>query len=210
MLRGMEAVAESPPSRSAPCEDRDDIVILRDTPWALYEAILAARGERRVPRLQYASGRLELMSPGRSHERIRSMMRRLAEAFGEECDIPMDGYGAWTLREEGVARGVEPDECYIFNDSEADRPDLAIEVIWTSGGLDKLDLYAPLRVREVWFWEDGHISVHVLRGDRYVESARSEVLPTIDLALLTRFATRTDQSAALKEYRAAVRAARGG
>jgi len=206
----MEAVAESPPARSVPREDRDDIVILRDTPWALYEAILAARGERRVPRLQYASGRLELMSPGRSHERIRSLMRRLAEAFGEECDIPMDGYGSWTLREEGVARGVEPDECYIFNNSAADRPDLAIEVIWTSGGLDKLDLYAPLRVREVWFWEGGHISVHVLRGGRYVESARSEVLPTIDLTLLARFATRTDQSAALKEYRAAVRAARGG
>lgn len=205
----MEAAAAPTTPQSVSRDDRDDVVILRDTPWALYEAILAARGEKRVPRLQYASGRLELMSPGRSHERIRSMMRRLVEAYGEACDLPMDCYGSWTLREEGVARGVEPDECYIVSDPEADRPDLAIEVIWTSGGLDKLDLYAPLRVREVWFWEEGRISVHVLRGEAYVDAPRSEVLPGIDLALLARFVTRTDQSAAVREYRAAVRAALG-
>lgn len=105
-----------------------------------------------------------------------------------------------------VARGVEADECYVLGDPEADRPDLAIEVIWTSGGLDKLDLYAPLRVREVWFWEEGRISVHVLRGGAYVEAPRSEVLPGIDLALVARFVARTDQSAAVREYRAALRA----
>ena len=80
----------------------------------------------------------------------------------------------------------------------------------THGDINKLDVYAGLGVREVWFWEDGRLSVHVLRGDHYVESARSEVLPAIDLSLLARFATRSDQSAAVKEYRAAVRAARGG
>ncbi len=203
----MEAGAVPTPLPKPSRDDRDDVVILRDTPWALYEAILAARGEKRVPRLQYASGRLELMSPGRSHERIHTLFGRLVEAYADECDIALDGYGSWTLKDEAVARGVEADECYVLGDPEADRPDLAIEVIWTSGGLDKLDLYAPLRVREVWFWEEGRISVHVLRGGAYVEAPRSEVLPGIDLALLARFVARTDQSAAVREYRAALRAA---
>ncbi|MFO0610482.1 MAG: Uma2 family endonuclease [Polyangiales bacterium] len=202
----MEAGIVPTPLPKPSRDDRDDVVILRDTPWALYEAILAARGGKRVPRLQYASGRLELMSPGRSHERIHTLFGRLVEAYADECDIALDGYGSWTLKDEAVARGVEADECYVLGDPEADRPDLAIEVIWTSGGLDKLDLYAPLRVREVWFWEEGRISVHVLRGGAYVEAPRSEVLPGIDLALLARFVARTDQSAAVREYRAALRA----
>jgi hypothetical protein len=189
----MEAAAAPTAPRSASRDDHDDVVILRDTPWALYEAILAARGEKRVPR----------------HERIHTLFGRLVEAYADECEIPLDGYGSWTLKDEVVARGVEADECYIVSDPEADRPDLAIEVIWTSGGLDKLDLYAPLRVREVWFWEEGRVSVHVLRGEAYVDAPRSEVLPGIDLALLARFVTRTDQSAAVREYRAAVRAALG-
>ncbi|MEG4506483.1 Uma2 family endonuclease [Microcoleus sp. F6_B4] len=34
-------------------------------------------------------------------------------------------------------------------------PDLAIEVVFTSGGIDKLQLYKRLGIPEVWFWEDG-------------------------------------------------------
>lgn len=58
----------------------------------------------------------------------------------------------------------------------------------------------------MWFWEEGRISVHVLCGGAYDEAPRSEVLPGIDLALLARFVARTDQSAAVREYRAALRA----
>lgn len=85
------------------------------------------------------------MSPGRSRERIHTLFGRLVEAYADECDIALDGYGSWTLKDEAVARGVEADECYILGDPEADRPDLAIEVIWTSGGLDKLDLCGTSR-----------------------------------------------------------------
>jgi hypothetical protein len=30
-------------------------------------------------------------------------------------------------------------------------------VIWTSGGIDKLEVYRRLRVREVWIWKSGRI-----------------------------------------------------
>jgi Uma2 family endonuclease len=87
------------------------------------------------------------------------------------------------------------------------RPDLAIEVIWTSGGIDKLDVYRKLRVREIWFWEDGRIRVHALRGLHYEPAAESEVLPGIDLALLVSFLDRPTASQAIREYRAALRGA---
>ncbi len=40
-------------------------------------------------------------------------------------------------------------------------PDLAIEVIWTSGGIDKLESYRGLGVGEVWFWREGRMEVFV-------------------------------------------------
>jgi hypothetical protein len=47
-------------------------------------------------------------------------------------------------------------------------------VIWTHGGLDKLEIYRGLGVREVWFWPEGRIEVHSLRGGRYrLSSARA-------------------------------------
>lgn len=49
--------------------------------------------------------------------------------------------------------------------------------------------------------------MHVLRGDAYVTAPRSELLPSLDLALLTRFVERLDQPQALREYRDALRAA---
>ena len=85
--------------------------------------------------------------------------------------------------------------------AETAAPDLAIEVVWASGGLDKLAIYAPLGVREVWTWKAGRLAVHVLRGGAYVTSTRSEVLPGIDLDLLVRFVDRADQTDAVHDAR---------
>ncbi|MFN9407014.1 MAG: Uma2 family endonuclease, partial [Dolichospermum sp.] len=32
------------------------------------------------------------------------------------------------------------------------RPDLVIEVVVSSGGIDKLEAYKRLQIPEVWFW----------------------------------------------------------
>jgi Uma2 family endonuclease len=57
------------------------------------------------------------------------------------------------------------DECYIVGpDQNKEVPDLALEVVWTSGGLDKLEIYRRLGVGEVWIWKDGRITVHALRA----------------------------------------------
>jgi len=40
------------------------------------------------------------------------------------------------------------------------------EVVWTSGGIDKLEIYRRLGVGEVWRWKDSRIEIHVLQGER--------------------------------------------
>ena len=56
----------------------DDIIVLRDVTWADYQRLLEIRGERPVPRLTYLEGALELMTPSRPHESLKSMIGCLA------------------------------------------------------------------------------------------------------------------------------------
>ena len=87
------------------------------------------------------------------------------EAYADELGLDLEGIGSWTLKRKELERGAEPDECYSLGPVR-EVPDLVIEVIWTSGGLDTLEIYRQLGVREIWIWRKGEIEVHVLHGDR--------------------------------------------
>jgi Uma2 family endonuclease len=185
----------------------DQRVILHGVPWEQYEALLVTRGESASIRLTYLRGSLELMTPSIEHEGQKTLLGRLLEAFAEENAIDLNGFGSWTIRSAPMERGLEPDECYVVGDRPPEVPDLALEVIWTHGGIDKLEVYRGLGVPEVWIWRNGTLEIHVLRGEHYERSAASELFPALDLALLTRFLGQTNQTRAVREYRATLRAA---
>jgi Uma2 family endonuclease len=187
----------------------DDRIILHGASWEDYERILDIRGESSGVRIAYLEGELELMSPSKDHEWIKKTIARLLECWAEEAAVDLNGYGSWTLKERREERGAEPDECYVVGVREADRPDVAIEVIWTHGGLDKLEIYRRLGVREVWFWDDGRIDVYELRDDRYERVERSELLPEVDLAELVTFLEEPSQTSAVRAYRQRLRSRRG-
>jgi Uma2 family endonuclease len=186
--------------------DRDQRVILYGVPWAQYEALLALRGEGAGVRMTYLQGALELMSPSINHEAIKTLVARLVEAYAEEANLPLNGYGSWTLRSEPKERGLEPDECYVLGTPEADVPDLAIEIAYSRGGLNKLDVYRGLGVREVWLWHEGSLAVYVLNAGAYERAAASALLPELDLELLLSFVDHRSQTASVRAYRQALRA----
>lgn len=90
-------------------------------------------------------------------------------------------FGSWTLKGKKKDRAAEADECYIFGTEPRDRPQLAIEVEWTRGGIDRLEIYRKLGVEEVWYWRKGAIQVYVLAGEQFERSPRSRILPGLDL-----------------------------
>ncbi len=193
--------------------DRDDLphqdhfVALHDVSWADYERILEVRGDRSSPRIAYLEGELEIMSPSDHHEWIKSLIGRLVEVWCLEHDIRFNIVGSWTVKNRRKKRGVEPDECYVFGPRQgATRPDLAIEVIWTSGGIDKLEIYRLLGVPEVWVWRRRAITPYVLRGDQYEAATRSAVLPDLDLRQLASMLDYTDSSEAIRAYHELLRA----
>ena len=182
----------------------DQRVVLRGVDWSQYEAVLAMRGESAAVRIAYLEGVLELMSPSQEHERLKKTLARLVEAYAEELGLELEGIGSWTLKRQEHERGAEPDECYSLGPVR-EVPDLAIEVIWTSGGLDKLEIYRRLGVREIWLCRRGEIEVYVVHGDRCERAPRSELLPKIDLALVRSLLDAPSQSAAVRELRARLR-----
>lgn len=135
-------------------------------------------------------------------------MQPLSAVFTEHegvgDDVTLEGYGSWTLENPRVQRGAEPDECDLVgrvasdDDHEHDRPDIAIEVVWTSGGIDKLEVYRKLGVREVWQYERGSLRSFVLQGEEYAAVDRSQVLPTLDAALILSCMSESSQTAAVR------------
>jgi Uma2 family endonuclease len=184
----------------------DQRVTLNDVSWADFELILQIRGDRAGVRVTYLNGVLELTTPSVDHEGIKKTIARLLEAYAEEKGLPFNGFGSWTLKNARRARALEPDECYSLSLGRPTRPDLAIEVVWTSGGIDKLEVYRGLGVREVWYWREGVIEVYELTGDQYERRERSVLLPDLDLVQLARHIDPENQTESVRRYRQALRA----
>ena len=199
------ATTTAAPPAAARAEDQR--VTLYDVSWSDFELILQIRGARGGVRVTYLDGVLELLSPSVDHEGIKTTIGRLLEAYAEEMGLSFNGFGSWTLKNAARARALEPDECYALSVGRPTRSDLAIEVIWTSGGLDKLEVYRGLGVGEVWFWREGVIDVWGLVGERYERREHSALLPDLDLDELTRHIDAENQTESVRRYRQTLRRA---
>jgi Uma2 family endonuclease len=194
-------LAPSPPA--ARPSSRDQIVVLRAIAWEQYDALVEARGDDAGPRMAYLDGLLEIMTVSPRHEYEKKLIARLLEAYAEERDVSLNGFGQTTYRKKAKKAGLEPDECYCVG-AEKSLPDLAIEVFYTSGGVDKLEIYRRLEVGEVWFWVKGTFWIYQLVSRRYEKVERSRVLPALDLDEIAHIVVTTDrahQTEAVRAYR---------
>lgn len=178
----------------------DQRVVMHNLSWTDFEAFLAMRGES-LPRVTYLEGTLELMSPSHDHEKINIRLARTVEAYLDQRDIPYEGVGSWLLKSSPEEAGLEPDSCYLIRDLEGDRPHLALEVVWTSGGIQKLEVYRRLGVGEVWFWKNGKLTYFVLVGDAYEERTTSALIPDFDQEVVDQMLELPSLSAVKKALR---------
>ena len=201
----------------SPAEQR---VLLSNVSWETYESLLSGRGENRVPRFTYDRGMLEIISPSTEHEMLNHNMTLLVEIIAEELDIDVFGAGSTTFRREDLERGFGPDSCFYIQNEEQVRgksqidlasdppPDLVIEVDITSPSLNKLPIYAQLRVPEVWRYDGEKLMILKLGNDEYVESQESVALPLLTHPVLTELVERSKslrRTVWLREVRETVR-----
>lgn len=174
--------------------------------WADYQRHLKLRGDSARPRLTYDAGVLEIMAPSENHEQIAAALEHLVAAYCDERGIDYTALRSWTLKSKALGKGLEPDACFAFGAvRKRSVPDLAIEVVWTAGGKDKLPLYLALGVREVWVWRRGVIVAYLRRAKRYQPARRSELLEGVDLDELVACVGEPTTSAAVRRFRAHLR-----
>ncbi|MEM0978688.1 MAG: Uma2 family endonuclease [Cyanobacteria bacterium P01_H01_bin.58] len=140
--------------------------------------------ERPGMRLSFLDGVLEIRQmPGEQHETIKERIGALLELYLLHLGIDYTPTGSMTLASEAGQVKREADKSYKLG-ANRPQPDLVIEVVVTSGGIDKLEAYRRLGITEVWFWEAGQLDVYVLNTVepfRYDRTASSHLFPQLDL-----------------------------
>jgi Uma2 family endonuclease len=194
-------------------------VILQDVTWQEFEAILEELGEHRSSRLAYDRGTLEIMVPLPEHEANKEIIGDLVKALLEELDIEFCSLGSTTFKNQQMAQGIEPDQCFYIRNEAVVRgknridlsvdppPDLGLEIDVTSR--THPSIYEILGVPELWRFEKSKLQINVLRSGNYVEVIESPNFPGLSLVdVLPAYleqARSIGRNAALKAFRQWVR-----
>lgn len=195
-------------------DDPEERRVLSRVSWAQYEALLTDLGEASAYRVHFLDGVLEILAPSRNHESGKTRIGDLLLIYFLETETEYFPMGSTTLKKPERRAGGEPDESYCIG-TDKDFPDLAIEVIVTSGSINRLELYRRLGVREVWFWQKNRLVIYHQREEtpaQFADTAgyepvqQSEVLPGLDLELLTRCLQNPNPLAAAKAFQQGLRA----
>jgi Uma2 family endonuclease len=209
-------------SPSAPLDWTSDAhrLLLHDIDWPDYEALLQALEGQHL-RTTYDRGSMEFMTLSPEHELYRTLLHLFIQILAEEFQIPQIALGMITCRRQELERGLEPDDCFYIKNWKKIRgkkrldlrvdpsPDLAIEIDITRSSLNRMTIYAKLRVGEVWRFDGETLRIHVLDAHgEYRESRASPTFPTIPVKSLTQFlkdGIDQDQSRVGRAFRAWVR-----
>jgi Uma2 family endonuclease len=169
--------------------------------FVVLENLLASSGSFRIT---YLDGWIELMTVGEPHELIKSLLGMFLEAYFIEMGIEFIPVGNATRRGEEKGTSFEPDESYYLGEKK-DNPDLAIEVILTSGNIEKLEKYRRFKIPEVWLWENNQLDVYALISSEYHLVNHSQLLPDLDLDLLVRCVQMPSRLEAMNAFKAGMR-----
>jgi len=184
-----------------PAIQKPGAVVLWNTSWTFYQQLLKEIGDQNV-RVTYSNGVMEIMSPLPIHEKMKKMIGRMIELIALELDIPMASLGSTTYSDESLDKGLEPDECYYFENELLIRgkdridltidppPDLAVEVDISYRAIKRESIYAAMGVPELWRFDGEHLDCLILRDGAYEVSEWSQSLPMIRVRDLEAFIAR--------------------
>ncbi|MCI0681444.1 MAG: Uma2 family endonuclease [Gemmataceae bacterium] len=177
----------------------DQRFLFRDADWEMYEGLLHLLGDRPI-RLTYDRGVLEIITLSFRHEKLSGLIDKLLDALADELNLDKQSGGSTTFRRQDLDRGLEPDECYYFENAELVRakdeidltidppPDLAVEVDISCSSLNRLGIYAAIKVPEVWRYDGANLAILQLEADgEYHERPASRHFPSFPIHRLPEF-----------------------
>ena len=138
--------------------------------WADYEKFNSE--EYSGYRTSFLDGVITVMSPSQNHEIIKDFIFLLVITYCDFLDLDYYPTGSTTFKDQNKQVGKEPDASFCFN-SLKKVPDLAIEVVFSSGGTNDLRKYQKLAVKEVWFWIENELEIYILVDGIYQKRSYS-------------------------------------
>jgi Uma2 family endonuclease len=166
-------------------EDKDKTITLADISWNDYLELSEQNPEYRF---SYYKNIITIISPSKNHERIKKTIAILLETYCRLNQIKFFAFGSSDIKKPPEA-AKQPDESYCF-ETEKNFPDLAIEVVFSSGGIKDLEKYKALGIKEVWFWENNQIEIYIMIDSNYHLTLDSVHLPVINTNLLNKYISR--------------------
>jgi Uma2 family endonuclease len=173
--------------------------VIQSVDWGDYDKMLQIIGDRHI-RVTYDEGTMEVSMPSQRHEQAAQLLGHFIPTLAEELEVPYEPLGMTTWRRPDLEKGLEADQCYYIQneaivrerdelDLEVDPPpDLAIEVDITSSSLNRMGIYAELRVPEVWRYDGQRLTMYQLQPDgRYRQCETSLSFPGLRPADVERF-----------------------
>lgn len=147
--------------------------VLSGVSWQGYAQIVRVLEDQgRRLRVTFDDGILEIMALSFLHQRTKHLLGFLTVTVAEVLGINIAGYGSLTMKNRDRQKGLEPDECFwiqheammrnktgTFNPRKDPPPDLALEVEITRSAINRMGIYAALKVPEVWRWRKGSLEV---------------------------------------------------
>ena len=196
----MTAAIIAPPRKESP-------LLFEGLTWREFKAVEQLL-DRPGYRLSFLDGILEIRRRlGEPHETVKERIGALLELYLLMAGFDFTPTGSMTLESETGKVKREADKSYKLAPGRR-LPDLAIEVVFSSGGIDQLEAYKRLKIKEVWFWEDGLLEVYHLRGEgntlHYEKVSSSEEVKGIDLHLLLRCINMVNHVDAVKTFQQAL------
>ena len=118
-------------------------ILISDLTWREFKAVEQLI-ERPGLRLSFLDGVLEIRKmPGKKHETIKERIGALLEIYLEFLELDFTPTGSVTLENEFEKVKKEGDKSYELG-ANSKRADLVIEVVVSSGGINKLEAYKRL------------------------------------------------------------------
>jgi Uma2 family endonuclease len=179
-------------------------ILISDLTWREFKAVEQLI-DRPGLRLSFLDGVLEIRKmPGKKHETIKERIGALLEIYLEFLGLDFTPTGSVTLENEFEKVKREGDKSYELG-ANRKHPDLVIEVVVSSGGINKLEAYKRLQIPEVWFWMNDELLFYSLGNDGYETVSKSQLLPSLDVGLLMRCISIENHAQALREFRAGIK-----
>lgn len=116
-----------------------DRVVLQNISWQQFENLLKDLGHR-AARLAYDQGTLEILTPLPKYEYYKEVISDIVKEIADVLDLDYESLGSTTWKRESRLAGVEPDNCFYFQNEALIRvklefdltqdppPDLALEI----------------------------------------------------------------------------------